>query len=370
MKTFIQKIEIIILIAILMMFELAVFIIQSSFSLEESLFFLPLKLAPLFITTFLIAFLLMRYFKTSKKKRLSLLLALIMTSASLTFSYLKVEPYFKEIKFENLKVPLTIQIHSTIEKRLIVSTLEFVRLFPLLKTDRDVLNQLSTVFRESLIILELKNNLQPSLIKRTCSDYLKSPVPFGSCVPDLHKAVLSQMKLSATGNILLTSVAALGVFTTKEYAIITNAKQQRMLLLKIYNDIIEIAFNSCLRAKETILTPARGLPEFIDQELEVKHLAIAYKKFLSVSDLAQKEAQSLSQTNELKRVQKLKSEMAQLGIKTLISEKFQAKRREQSGTLKGLSLFYLFGQELSGNFYSKIFTFISKEPEESLNQEV
>ncbi len=369
MKTFIQKMEIVTLIAILIMFELAIFILQSSFSLDENVFILPFKFAPLWLTTFLITFLLMRYFKVNKKKRISFLLAFIITSASFTFAKFRVEPYFKEIKFESLKVPLTIQIHTTVEKRLIVSTLELASLFPLLKTDRDVLNQLSTVLRESLIILEIKNNLQPSLIKRTCSDYLGSPAPFGNCIPDLHKAVLSQMKLSATGNILLTSIAALGVLTTKEYANITNVKQQRILLLKIYNDIIEIAFNSCLRAKETILTPARGLPEFIDQELEIKHLTIAYKKFLSVSELAQKEAQSLSQTNELKRVQKLKSEMAKLEIENLINENFQAKRHEQSVTLKGLSLFYLFGQELSGHFYSKIFSFISKEPEENINQE-
>lgn len=370
MKKWAKRIETAILIAILIIFEIGLFVFQSSFDFSVSFPFIVLKLLPLFSVTFVITLLLIRFFKRKRATLAIVLLSALITITSLFFSITKVSPYFENFTFKGPPAPITIKINSTFEKRLIVSSLEFLRLFPLLKTDRDVLNHLSKVFRESFIIFELKNDFQPGLIKRTCSDYKNSLFPFGDCVTSIHQAALSQINVTATGNILLTSVAALGVFTTKDFIRITTEKQKRVLFLKLYNDIIEIALSSCKKAKETITTPAQGLPEFIDQELEFEHLRVAYKKFLSVSILSEKEAKTLSQKGELARVRRLKSAMKELKLESIFAMKESPERNQLGRDLKGPSLFYFFSNGLTEKLYSKLFSYINNDSSEKSIQDI
>lgn len=363
MKSLFRFIEFCFLLTILILCWLAVFIFQGSIDYHGVWALLPLKFLPLFAFSFLSSLILCGVLSIPKRKRWSLGLALVFVALSFLFQQFKIDPYFKpyEFKNENFSHLSPVKVQSNFQKRLIVSTLEGVSLLPLPTLDQQILGYLEKVVQETLLIFELKDVIVSKGIDFTCKAYAEKKLSQANCLIDFHKEFIQNPTLSAEGNILLTAVGALAVFKSKDGALKDQPQAKRQILLKHYIDILEISLNSCKKAQEIILLSSDHLIDLFEEQAEYKHILLASAKFKELSLLAEKEARSLSEKDQLKRILALKAEMKNLKIENLVLKvRARSQQLEQELILaESKSLFLAFGHKLDEKLSSKIIKLLS-----------
>lgn len=354
-----------ILFLILAILLFLVFILQGALSIHAPFYLVPLYLLPITLTSFLFSLLLLRLLKRKQILRLSATFSALMLTLAISFQLLKVDPYFGKVELvgpfkDNFP---EISISSTFPSRLAASLAESLKLLPLSRFDRELVIYGGLTLKGALLSFGLKDYFMDEALSKTCSHYRDSYLLYGSCIPDLYKALYEKRELSSSGNILLVATGALAVFKSKDSTLKTFPDKKDEVLVKHFLDLMDVTHVALSKAKEILDTPVSDSTPFgilIDKEIEFEHYKVGSKTF-NLPPQIELKAKKVGNPLEIKRANDLKIKIETLNIDKVLeaNKNLGAQIETTLKRYKSQSLIFSLCETFDQDFETKLFEFIS-----------
>jgi len=308
-----------IFLLLLLLFWKSIFVLQGAIGFDGPLYLLQIKIIPILITSFVVAYLIIKMFDYKKvvlkPKKTSFIAGGVAILLSLTFQHFCINSHLKPFKFSNNNFshlePVQLQ-KNEFAYRMAISAAAYSKIMPLGQVDDETTSYLSNVALESSLIFNIKKLVDDKNIENTCKQYIEQDYKIGSCIIDLQNEIYSKYKFTSTGNVLLVAVGALGTFKMKKIMSEKYGKKDLFVLTKSVNDIIETSLLSAARSKDLITSQSESI-DFtlghhmekasmlftIEKQINYKYLATAFDK---IGGLLEKSKEKISKSeNDKKR---------------------------------------------------------------------
>ncbi|MDH5414023.1 MAG: hypothetical protein OEW87_07790 [Flavobacteriaceae bacterium] len=316
-----------------------VFIFQAAIGLPESIFLIPIYLIP-FCLFCIISFSWIIEFTNHNmsrryKKSVMLTLTALSIIASLTFQYsikdkLHFKMIFKHPMLAHMQLP---NYHAPFGVRLATTLNQFNYLMSFSQQDKFAANYIENSIQEAAIIDFVQNYITTDKLQPLCNLYYIELGDYQECFNDMQTDLIGQFKFSATGNMLLLTMASSFIYELRPTLPRNNEQQLMYAKLKPINDIIEVGLVSIEQSLKNIegqntklkytyhLNP-NSLVGLVDKEINIEFVNDIYIK---VQEMINKTNQSIAKYQD--KGSGTKREISSLAYNNVINKQIKRNNR-------------------------------------------